>query len=248
MDSYSIPLFLSFTSFPVSDIIHNMKNPSLEILYEDNYIIVCKKPSGVATESANIRNIDMVSLVKAHLSKNSSSKYLGVVHRLDQPVLGILVFTKDPESAAILSKQVQTTYMVKIYTATVEGNISDVKINPPAVSENGNGTILLTNYLIKDVKNNMAIVSDKKSGKESKLIYEKLSYNPDNNTSTLRIKLLSGRFHQIRAQLSSIGHPILYDVKYGANHVNDNHEGIALCANELHFKHPHNGKNMDFSL
>lgn len=217
-----------------------MKNEALNILYEDNSILVCVKPAGVATESANMRTPDMVSMAKSYLKP---AKYLGVVHRLDQPVSGILVMAKTQAAAASLSKQLQGDDMGKYYTATVEGEITD------------SDPTLITNYLIKDSKVGKALIvsenqkgPDGKPAREAKLTFEIKSYNPENDTTELLVKLLTGRFHQIRAQLSNMGHPILGDVKYGAMTDRYPKGQIALCASELHFKHPKTMKDMKFTI
>lgn len=234
-----------------------MNTFSTTVLFEDNDILVCHKPAGVATESASIKTKDMVSLVKKYLCENSgkSDPYLGVIHRLDQPVSGILVFAKTPAAAASLSAQVQTDDMGKYYTATVHGNLSTVNVDTKSVSDDW---VLLTDYLLKDSKSNKAIIVNKgkkgpdgKPAKEAKLLYRIKSYNSTNDTTVLGIKLLTGRFHQIRAQLANIGHPILGDVKYGAEPINSSdsgRSGIALTADELHFKHPSTGKEMQFNI
>lgn len=221
-----------------------MKSEELDVLFEDNEIIVCFKPAGIAVESADIRSVDMVSLIKSYLSKNADP-YLGIIHRLDQPVSGILVFAKTPAAAAKLSHQVQTDDMSKFYSATVQGDARKINGNLPSVSFNSDDSITITDYLIKDSRLNKALTvpSGNKSAKEARLILRVLSYNEVDDTSVLRIKLLTGRFHQIRAQLSNLGYPILGDVKYGA--VADNtFRGIALCADELSFIHPSTGKRI----
>lgn len=237
-----------------------MKNEPLKILYEDNDIIVCHKPAGVATESANIRAMDLVSLIKVHLAQNkeSSGAYLGVIHRLDQPVSGILVFAKNPAAAANLSRQVQTDDMGKYYMAVVQGDMSDVNIEADSIETLDDGSFALTNYLLKDSKTNMAVIakknqkgSDGKPAKEARLSYRVLSYNSEENTSLLKVKLFTGRFHQIRIQLSNIGHPIVGDVKYGAEPsqaMTGAKNNFGLCANELHFRHPSTGKEMIFTI
>lgn len=227
----------------------------MEILYEDKNIIVIKKPAGVATQSANISQVDCVSYIKQYLKSNDSAikgePYVGVIHRLDQPVSGILVFAKDSKSAAILSKQVQTI-MCKRYQALVEG-----------VVESDGDTELICN-MYKDSKNNKSIVvsNDKAAKVPSNVKLQKaiLSYNVecvDGENTILNIRLKTGRFHQIRAQLSSIGHPIAGDKKYGStvtcpsdfnNGEGSNKGAIALVACELTFNHPITGKEMNFSL
>lgn len=237
----------------------------MTILYEDNDILVCIKPAGIATESANIRNADMVSMVKSHLGV---APYVGLIHRLDQPVSGILVFAKNPAAAANLSKQVQTDDMQKYYTAIVEGNVLDIDHSLPYINVNSVGSITVTNYLIKDNRQNKAMVVDRrrkdfngKPAKEASLTLEVISYNSEDNTSTLRIHLLTGRFHQIRAQLSNLGHPIVGDTKYDAltnlsgideekrpSCLKNNEKGIALCASELSFKHPRTQLYLSYSI
>ena len=222
---------------------------SIEILFEDSSIIIIKKPAGLASQSADVTQPDCVSLIKEHIRKSNpdikSEPYLGVIHRLDQPVEGILVFAKDKKAAAILSKQVQSDIMNKHYMALVEGIL-----DAPADTK-------LVSYLYKDSKAGKAVVtskSDKPSPnvkvQEAALIYRTEKIMEEENRTLLSIKLLTGRFHQIRAQLSSIGHPIVGDRKYGA--VTTYPSGIALIADRLEFVHPVSGekveKVVDFSF
>ena len=213
----------------------------IHILYEDESILVCEKPAGVATQSANIRETDMASCVKEHLGGG----YVGIIHRLDQPVSGLLVFAKTPEAAASLSKQVQGCGMCKEYTATVEGLL-------PKTS----GPVTLADYLIRLPDGRASVVSEGtkdrhgRTAKKAILTYEVLSCDSAAKTSTLRIRLRTGRFHQIRAQLSHLGHPVLGDVKYGAKKPAARHPaaGIALCASSLSFTHPSDGRKLCFTL
>lgn len=215
----------------------------MEILYEDNEIIVINKPAGVATQSANISQKDCVSLIKEHLKKTSPGKkgdpYVGIIHRLDQPVSGILVFAKNQKSAAELSKQVQTDIMNKRYSAKVEGLLETVENRE------------LKNYIYKDPKQNKAIIpGDKSSNGNIKVQEAVLIYSTEGNSdgnSNVGITLKTGRFHQIRAQFAALGHPILGDTKYGA--VQSYKKGqIALCARELTFVHPVKKEKMHFEL
>ena len=213
----------------------------MNILYEDNEILVCVKPEGIATQSADVRAKDMVSMVNEHVKG-----YVGLVHRLDQPVSGLLVFAKTPAAAASLSKQVQGSGMGKCYRAVVEGRVDET-----------DAPVILTNCLIRDAKAGKAVVvppgrkdAAGKPAKEARLTYELLSYDEAADSSTLFIRLQTGRFHQIRAQLAHIGHPVLRDVKYGAKKPADPNgpAGIALCACELSFLHPATGESMHFTL
>lgn len=226
-----------------------------EIIYEDKSIIVIKKPSGIATQSANISQKDCVSYLKDYLRKAGSVKgdvYLGVVHRLDQPVAGLLVFAKNQKAAANLSKQVQNDFMCKHYHAYVEGIME-----ADAETE-------LINYIYKDSRRSMAVILDDKAKapagakvQKAELYYTVERVDEARDYSVLKIRLVTGRFHQIRAQLSGILHPILGDTKYGAVKEcpadifafdNSGARAIALCADELTFLHPDTGKRMFFSL
>ena len=223
----------------------------IRILYEDTSVIVIEKPAGLATQSANILQSDCVSLIKEHIRrtdpKAKSEPYVGVVHRLDQPVAGILVFAKDKQAAAILSKQVRDDVINKHYRALVEG-IVDVSSDT-----------MLTDRMYKDSAGRKAVVLDEKDApnlpngikvQEAKLIYRTESILKDRNMTILSIDLITGRFHQIRAQLSHMGHPIVGDGKYGAETVYP--AGIALVADRLEFIHPLSGekveKIVDFSF
>lgn len=205
----------------------------MKIIYEDESIIVVGKEAGEATQTSKGYEEDLVSKIKLHLSKNSGKKgdiYVGVVHRLDQVVSGLLVFAKDKKAAADLSRQVQSNLMNKIYTATVQG----------IITENGKEVV---DYVYKDSQNSKCIITtaDDPKGKIAKLSFELLKINENDNTSTLKIKLETGRFHQIRAQLSNMGFPIVGDVKYGAE--KSRNKGIMLKATEIEFIHPKTKKN-----
>jgi len=237
----------------------------LDIIYEDNSIIVINKPQGLATQSANIAQKDCLSLIKEHLKKTGQTKtgepYVGLVHRLDQPVAGLLVFAKNEKAAASLSKQVQTDFMNKKYYALVEGRIEEGLAED--ISKEG-GEYLLENYIYKDSKNSKAVIVNKNQAKNQNakvlraaLKYKVEKYYEGEDVTLLDIKLLTGRFHQIRAQLSNLNHPIINDRKYGSqkqllSDCTDRNivsgKGIALKAYELSFRHPDNNKEMTFSL
>ena len=218
----------------------------IQILYEDNSIIIIKKAAGLATQSANVRQADCVSLIKEHIVRSNpgmnKEPYIGVVHRLDQPVAGILVFAKNQKAAAYLSSRVRTDMFNKHYMALVEG-IVDAK----------DDTVLI-DMMYKDTKVHKAVIADNASGntklREAKLIYRTEKLLPETNRTILSIKLLTGRFHQIRAQLSHMGHPIVGDARYGA--LTTYSSGIALVADRLEFVHPDSGekveKIVDFSF
>lgn len=221
-----------------------------QIIYEDNDIIVCNKPAGVAVQTAGIASQDMVSELKNYLAGNGNKKpYVGVVHRLDQPVSGVLVFAKNQKTAASLSAQVQNGTMEKIYQTLVYGTFSeDVKAG------------VLEHLLYKDNKYNISRLVTKESreaglAKKAKLSYKVLEeYTEEAGSySKVEVKLYTGRHHQIRVQMAGSGHPILGDTKYGNNDVEALNKkmatkGLKLCACRLAFKHPKTGKIMHFEV
>lgn len=195
----------------------------LEIIFEDEFIIVCKKPSGVPTQTPKSGVADMVSLLKNYRMEKGEEPYLGLVHRLDQPVEGIMVFAKDKQSAASLSLQMQNGTFEKYYYAMVHGAV-----------EPASGT--LENYLLRDGRNNISKVVPKGTPKAklARLSYETVTSYGDR--SLLRVKLDTGRHHQIRVQLSHIGHPLIGDKKYGEN--TPGYLPLGLCSYHIGFEHP----------
>ncbi len=215
----------------------------MKILYEDKQVIVCLKEAGLAVQSASLTAKDLVSILKNELRSRNPEKepYLGVVHRLDQPVEGILVFAKTPAAAKELSKQVQDGTMRKIYRARVHAETC------PAAEAS------LEDWLRKDGKTNTsAVVPAKSAGaKKALLDYKLLSYDEQEKTALLEIHLHTGRHHQIRVQMASAGMPLCGDRKYGGQ-VETNVENFrrfpALCAYELTFRHPKGGKQVTFTV
>ena len=220
----------------------------ITILYEDRWIIVAQKPAGLATQTAKVSEPDCISLLKEHIRKTDpgakSEPYIGVIHRLDQPVAGLLVFAKDKETAAALSAQVRSDIMNKHYLALVEGIVDE----PHETT--------LTNYMYKDPKTSKAVIVDDPKGsgntdiREATLMYRTHEILEQENKTVLSIRLVTGRFHQIRVQMSHMGHPIVGDGKYGSSLPYP--KGIALVANRLEFVHPRSGekveKDVDFSF
>lgn len=222
-----------------------------EIIFEDNGLIVCYKPAGLATQTKQIGQKDVDSELKNHLRGG----YLAMIHRLDQPVEGLLVFAKTKEAAASLSKQLGNDEMNKTYLAVVYGQLSEKQ-----------GT--LTNYLFKEAKGNVSRIADAKTpgAKYAELSYEVLAEDNDalkakqvgtaiNETtiSLVRVHLKTGRHHQIRLQFAGANHPLLGDNKYAGEEVlelskNLQIRNVALCASELHFLHPKTKKKMEFKV
>lgn len=219
----------------------------LKILFEDAHVLVCYKPSGVPTQTAKLGAADMVSLLKNYLYKNQKEKkepYVAVVHRLDQPVEGILVFAKTPFAAKELNKGVQQgDGFGKYYKAVLCG-----------IPEKESG--VLENYLVKDGKTNTSKVCQAgvKDAKKAILHYEviRVCEMESQARSLVQVKLETGRHHQIRVQMANMGCPIWGDTKYGEQAHGEGSKNvwrqIALCAYCLEFIHPKTKKQMKFEI
>lgn len=216
---------------------------NLRILHEDELIIVCYKPAGIPTQTSKLGEQDMVSLLKNYLYKKQAEKkepYIAVIHRLDQPVEGILVFAKTPLAAKELNKGLQGAGFGKHYKAVLWG-----------VPEKASG--ILEDYLVKDGRTNTSRVchSPERDAKKAVLSYEVLKTGKDENKdiSLVRVKLDTGRHHQIRVQMANMGCPIWGDAKYNTAAVQDRRfRQIALCAYKLEFVHPKTRKKMEFEI
>ena len=221
------------------------------ILYEDKDIIVCHKPAGIATQTARVGQADMASEITNYLkaARPDSKKpiYVRVVHRLDQPVEGILVFAKNKAAAAALSKQAAGEQMEKEYLAVVCGK---------EIPQSGE----LTDYLVKDGRTNTShiVPPEVKDAKRAVLEYEVLEKKPPEEDDPCRLALVriclhTGRHHQIRVQMANAGMPLLGDHKYAddvtlAMTKRLGTKEIALCASRLVFDHPGTGKRMQFQI
>jgi 23S rRNA pseudouridine1911/1915/1917 synthase len=197
--------------------------PNPKILYEDNHLIAVYKPAGVLVQADDKGEECLMDQVKKYLKekyKKPGKVFLGLVHRLDRPVSGIVVFAKTSKGASRLSEQIRNGLMIKKYQALVEGKFK-------------NKFGKLENYLEKDEKNLIAKISDSEHGKKAELEYKVLK--SEKSTTLLEIILKTGRFHQIRAQLANVGHPIVGDVKYGSE-IKYKRGEIRLCANYLKFR------------
>lgn len=208
---------------------------NLKILFEDKSIIVVEKKPNIPSQSDKTTDEDMQTIVKKYIKEKYNKPgnvYLGLIHRLDRPVGGIMVFAKTSKAAARLSNQIREKTFKKKYLAVVDGKL-----------EKENGT--LEDYLYKDERNNISYVVDKekKNAKFSKLDYKVLKYNQVKNLSLIEINLYTGRHHQIRVQLSNFGHSIFGDQKYGTR---GKGKQIALWAYEVSIIHPITKEEMVF--
>lgn len=207
----------------------------LKVIYEDNHIIVVEKKPNIPSQGDKTNDIDMLTIVKQYIKEKCNKPgevYLGLIHRLDRPVGGVMVFAKTSKAAARLSEQVRNKIFKKKYLTIVDGKMEKEKDS-------------LEDYLLKNEKNNLSkVVNEKtKNAKQAKLDYEVLIYNDEINLSVLKIDLHTGRHHQIRVQLSSRGHSIYGDQKYG---IRGRGKQIALWAYSLTILHPITKEEMTF--
>lgn len=206
----------------------------LTVLYEDNQVVVVIKPQNVPTQADASGDEDMLSKVKAYVKEKYNKEgeaFIGLVHRLDRPTGGIMVFARNSKSAKRLSEQFQTHDVEKTYYAVTRGV---VKIK----------TQKLVNYLRKDEKENIVkiVPMSEKGAKKAELVY---NYLEDNGSeSLLEVNILTGRSHQIRLQLSNIGYPLVGDVKYGKE--KGSTQKLGLWAGKLAFNHPTTKERMVF--
>ncbi len=247
----------------------NSRTQFPEILYEDAHILVCVKPHGTATQSRQAGKSDMVKLLKNYIYQNAPDKgepYLAVIHRLDQPVKGILVFAKTPFAARELNRQLTHQGFGKYYRALVEGR-------PPKDADT------LEDYMAKDNRTNLSYICahDTAGARLARLCYRVVPEDrryfrepsgdsanrgilgPQSGTprpllhgdhTELEIRLDTGRHHQIRVQLSHMGCPIAGDTKYNPN-CNPHGsfwQNICLCACRLEFRHPQTRELLQFRL
>lgn len=214
---------------------------SVEILFEDEHILCVNKPGGLATESAKVGEKDLQSEVRKYLKLKGEKPEIYLVHRLDQPVSGIVIMAKTKAAAAGLSKGMQEAEYNKDYKAWVYA-----KEEIPAEA-------VLEDYLVKDTKTNMSRVTNKENSQAKRAVLSYELVQRDGTTATLKVHLQTGRHHQIRVQLSHAGFPILGDLKYGTQ------ESIALSkekairfiqltAYHVKFTHPITGKVMELTI
>ena len=271
----------------------------VKIIYEDSEILVAEKPAGLESQASRKFEPDMVSEIRNYLVRSQKKRereqrrelstkpstslstpaaapYVGVIHRLDKPVSGVMVYAKTKRAAAALSEQVQSHKMKKIYTAVVHGR-------PVNMVDN------YVDYMVKTPDGNYSQVVDKgiTGAKKAELSYEvlktidgKIAGMPETELSLVRISLKTGRHHQIRVQMAHHGTPLYGDMKYGvpvgtakldkkenadqgtmkaagnrnmpgirtAGNMGSGRESIALCASSLTFFHPVTKKEMTFEI
>lgn len=200
----------------------------LNVLYEDNHIIVVEKPFNVLSQGDATGDIDLLSMVKQYVKvkyNKPGNVYIGLIHRLDRPVGGVMVFARSSKAASRLNKQFQEHSIEKKYLAIVHGKVkeSDILKDKLEKLENGN-----------------TIVSNK--GKDSELEYKLLQYNEELDMSLVEVNLKTGRHHQIRVQFASRNHALVGDQRYGKL----DKEQLCLYAYSLSFDHPTTKERLKF--
>lgn len=212
-----------------------MSRQRIPILYEDNHLLVVEKPVNVPTQGDASGDPDLLSILKEDIKvryQKPGRVYLGLVHRLDRPVGGVMVFARTSKAASRLADQLRTGAFKKTYLAVVHGQLE----------KKGR----LEHFLAKNRTTNMVHVvsSAEAGGKKAVLEYERLAV--EKGFSLVRVNLLTGRAHQIRVQFSTIGHPLYGDQKYGPSH-NKPGQQIALWSQQILFRHPTKKEEMIFS-
>ena len=202
------------------------------LLYADEAIVVVYKPAGLAVQTKKMGEKDLESLLRTWQAGQGAGTYIGVVHRLDQPVEGIMVLARTKTAAAALSAQAAGTDMQKTYVAVTQGVLPEAE-GP------------LTDFLLRDGRTNTSRVVDKKTAgaKKAVLDYKVLAVTENLSRALVEIHLHTGRHHQIRVQFAHAGTPLVGDTKYGGG----SSDPLALCAWALTFTHPVMGQRIRVS-
>lgn len=204
-----------------------MTNKKINIIYEDNHLLIVEKPVNILTQGDETGDTDLLTLLKEDLKtryNKPGNVFLGLVHRLDRPVGGVMVFAKTSKAASRLSEQIRTRAFKKTYLAVINGTPAALKGR-------------LEDYLVKDKSTNTVYVAPEKHKESKKAVLDYEVISVSGCLSLVKVNLLTGRPHQIRVQFSSAGHPLYGDQKYGSS-VNKPGEQIALWSEEISFKHP----------
>lgn len=208
----------------------------INIIYEDNHLLVVEKPFNIPTQGDDSKDNDLLNMLKDYL-KNKYNKpgnvYLGLVHRLDRPASGIMVFAKTSKAAARLTKQIQEHIFEKKYLIVTEGEITK-------------NSDILVDWLLKDNKTNISKVVSENTQEAKKAILSYSVIENIDNLNLIEIDLKTGRSHQIRVQMSHHHMPLYGDNKYNQN--SKAGEQLALFAYKLAFNHPITDERIEFKL
>ncbi len=206
-------------------------DPDIPILYEDNHLLVVNKPAGLLSQEDHTGRPDLLNLCKTYIKKEYNKPgnvFLGLLHRLDRPVSGVMVFGKTSKAASRISEQIRARKVKKFYMAILDGD-------PPP-----NG--VLEHHLLKNHKNNVTEVihSPRKESKLAKLSFK--TVERIKKMALVDINLETGRAHQIRVQFAEIGAPVHGDKRYGTSSA----DPIALHAHKFRLIHPTQKEEMEF--
>lgn len=206
----------------------------MDVIYEDNHLLIVNKAVGEIVQGDKTGDEPLVETVKRWLKvkyNKPGNVFCGVVHRLDRPVAGLVIFAKTSKALSRLNEMFRNGEVTKTYWAIVK--------KQPAKAED-----CLTHYITSVERNNKSYASLKETKGSQKAILEYKTLGRGDNYSLLEIHLLTGRKHQIRVQLSTIGSPIKGDLKYGSQRSNPN-GGISLLSRRVQFTHPVSGEQID---
>ncbi|MEG1409259.1 MAG: RluA family pseudouridine synthase [Terrisporobacter sp.] len=207
----------------------------IKVIYEDNHLLVVEKPVNILSQGDDTNDKDMVNLLKDYVKvkyNKPGNVFIGLIHRLDRPVGGVMVFAKTSKAASRLSEQVRNKTFKKTYRAVLNGNMKK-------------DDDTLKDYLYKNKKTNMVSVVNKghKEAKDAELSYETL--DKKDNFSIVEVDLKTGRSHQIRVQFASRKHPLFGDQRYGQD-INKKGDQIALWSYKIEINHPTTKEKMEF--
>ncbi len=213
-----------------------MDTNDLKILYEDNQVVVAIKPQNIPSQADESKDKDMLTMVKEYIKvryNKPGDAYIGLVHRLDRPTGGIMVFARTSKASSRLGEQIKNGKMKKTYYCVCQGNLKDRE-----------GT--LVNYLKKDEKENIVkiVPLSQVGAKRAELKYKVLQ--TEQNENLCQVELISGRSHQIRVQFAGINCPLVGDKKYGKDDGQKEYN-LALWAGRLEFEHPVSKQKMVFA-
>lgn len=209
----------------------------MKVVYEDNHIIVVEKTCSEIVQGDKTGDIPLSETVKQYIREKYSKPgevFLGVVHRLDRPVSGLVIFARTSKALTRLNKMFQEGRIQKTYHAIVR-NL------PPRTEDE------LTHWLVRNEKQNKSFAYDKEVPNSKKAVLRYKVIGHTDNYHILEVNLKTGRHHQIRCQLAKIGCPIKGDLKYGAKRSNAD-GGISLQAYSLSFVHPVSKKEMTITV
>jgi 23S rRNA pseudouridine1911/1915/1917 synthase len=199
----------------------------IPILFEDNHLLLVEKPINIPVQEDSSGDLDLLTMLKKDLKlryQKPGNVYLGLVHRLDRPVGGAMVFAKTSKAASRLSDMIRRHVIERKYLAVVHGTPKKRRGQ-------------LVDYLYKDNRKNKVFAVSSKHAQAKKAVLDYEVLESKKGLSLLSVNLHTGRPHQIRVQLATMGNPIFGDQKYG-EHLNKPGQQIALWAHSIHFEHP----------